>query len=169
MVRTLDALYRETATPIYSDAHIALQNLMTAIGDIMSIHVKKCDIVPIIENLGYIGSFYLEYLRTSHATLKNISDASYWVLSSYLPQIMDRMAANCDCKKTCLEKYIDEIINSATQYVKTLKKRGLTFSEVKEANIKWTDEQRRYAKVLIDECECKPGEAIAKVKRRKTK
>jgi hypothetical protein len=166
MVKTLDALYKETY-PAYPDARVALLNLMKAIGDIMAIHMKKCDITHIVENLGYIGSYYLDYLRTSHATLENISTVSYWVVNTYIPQIISRMAGECDCKRTCVEKYVNEIVNSATQFVKTLKKPGLTFAEVQEAHTKWVDEQRRYAKILIDECGCIPEEEREKVKEKK--
>jgi hypothetical protein len=168
MVKTLDGLYRETVD-VYPDASVALLNIMNAIGDIMIDYIEKCDIGKIVENLGYIGSNYLAYLRTEHATLENISIVSYWVLDTYIPQIISSMVGECDCKRTCLEKYINEIMNSATKYLRTLRKRELTFAEVIEAQKTWSDEKRRLAAILVNECKCLPEKVEKKVKKVKKK
>jgi hypothetical protein len=164
MVRTLDEMLKIAFT---SETKTVLRNIMNVGGDLIAVHTPKCDYLNVIEGIGALGINYIDFLRTKDATFENIDAISFWTFNFYIPETIDSLVTNCGCKKECLEKKIDEIIEKTSQFIKKLRKRGATFSEIKEAMRVWTDDKRKLAKDLIDECGCKTELEEEKVRKRK--
>jgi hypothetical protein len=164
MVKTLDEIIKTTFT---SEAKAIIRNIIEAGGDLMSIHAPKCDYFNVIETLGALGINYMDFLRTKEATFENMESVSMWALNFYISESVDSLVTNCGCKRTCLEEQVDNIIETASQFVKKLRKRGVTFSEVKEAREKWIDDKRTLAQVLVSKCGCVSSLEEREVRRRR--
>jgi hypothetical protein len=164
MVKSLDDIIK---TAFSNEAKAILRNIINAGSDLMIVHAPKCDYLNVIETLGILGINYMDFLRTREATFENMDSVSFWTFDFYIPEVVDSLVTNCGCKKACLEEQVDNIIETTSQFVKKLRRRGATFSEIREARKTWDDDKRTLAQVLVSKCGCVASLEERKLRRRR--